>query len=599
VQTFRAVPTAADVPWSSIRPASRIGLALAALMVSIPFLNFHHSFPLPSFYTEWMAFFFGTAALVAIARDGRVALPPLSLGLLGLALVLLLQVTAGTVAYVERSLIGAGYAIWAALLVWLGVHLREHCGLDRLTLVLQAAIVSGGFLVAISGFLVLYQIEWAGVGIVSGDGSQGMAGTLAQRNHFANYLACAIACVVFLYGRRRLSLPLAVAIVAPMVLGLVLSLSRSAAVFLTLVAISGCWAFRQDRAQFRRVALLCVGLLVAFGALAVLADSIPWLAGPARPEASLVERWIETVAPDRSALTSQIRLYLLKEAWAMFAAHPLLGVGFGEFAWNLLERAADFDGSHSVMMGNAHNALLQLLAETGLLGTVCVAVPFLMWLRAFPWTEKDEDTGWMIAVLAVQAAHSMVEYPLWHANFLGLAALLLGAGGRPAASPYWGRLRRPMLGLVLAAGLAVLGVALSDYRDFEGWYRQAERSPSEPISEAQLQRLQDLHAHSLFAGYYDVFAAEMIPLNREHMEEKLALNAYALRFFPIADTVFRQAVLLALSGERGRAAAMYLRFVTMYPEDRSAFLDRLERMARSDPAALGELAGAANRMTAR
>jgi hypothetical protein len=148
-----------------------------------------------------------------------------------------------------------------------------------------------------------------------------------------------------------------------------------------------------------------------------------------------------------------------------------------------------------------------------------------------------------------------------------------------------------MLGLVLAAGLAVLGSVFSDYRDFERWYRQAERS-SNAVSEAQLRTLEDLRAHSLFAGYYDVFAAQLLPLNAEQLEAKLGLNTYALRFLPVPDTVFRQAALLALRGDREQAEAMY-------PEEQSVFLGRLERMAREDPKAFDDLAGAARRMTAR
>jgi tetratricopeptide (TPR) repeat protein len=138
----------------------------------------------------------------------------------------------------------------------------------------------------------------------------------------------------------------------------------------------------------------------------------------------------------------------------------------------------------------------------------------------------------------------------------------------------------------------------SDYRDFERWYRQAERS-SNAVSEAQLRTLEDLRAHSLFAGYYDVFAAQLLPLNAEQLEAKLGLNTYALRFLPVPDTVFRQAALLALRGDREQAEATYRRLVKMYPEEQSVFLGRLERMAREDPKAFDDLAGAARRMTAR
>src|ERR1044072_6759599 len=71
---------------------------------------------------------------------------------------------------------GAPCRLWAALLVWLGAHLREHCGIERVGLVLQGFVAFGGFLVAITGFVLQYQIDWLGVRLVSGDGTDGMVG---------------------------------------------------------------------------------------------------------------------------------------------------------------------------------------------------------------------------------------------------------------------------------------------------------------------------------------------------------------------------------------------------------------------------------------
>src|SRR5207302_234800 len=121
----------------------------------------------------------------------------------------------GMVACAEGSVLGALYVLWAALLVWLGAHLREHCGIERVGLVLQGFVAFGGFLVAITGFILYYQIDWAGFRLISGAGMDGMYGSIAQRNNFANYLGCALASVVFLFGRRRLSLPLATLLAAP------------------------------------------------------------------------------------------------------------------------------------------------------------------------------------------------------------------------------------------------------------------------------------------------------------------------------------------------------------------------------------------------
>jgi len=578
----------------------RISLVLSGLMVSLPFLNFHHSLPLPTFYTEWLAFALGTAALLplALARGKQTGLPLLSLGLIGLMVILLIQVALGLVAYAERSLLGALYVLWAALLVWLGAHLREQCGLERFGVVLQLSIAVGGLLVAVTGFVLQYQIDWLGVRLVSGGASDGMFGSLAQRNHFANYLGCALASVVFLFGRRWLSLPLATLLAAPLLLGLVLSTSRSAWIYVLLVSITACWTFwLGDRRRLSPLVVFSLCALVLFAGLNIVVLHFPWLAGAGAQTPTLGGRWMQTLASDSTQLGVQVRMYLLKEAWAMFAGHPLLGVGFGEFAWNLLEHGSGFDASNSAMTNHAHNALLDLLAETGLLGALCVAVPLALWLRSVSWSKPELDTSWMLTLIAIQAAHSVVEYPLWHANFLGLTALLLGATPQPLVALRFSRFRRGALGLVLAAGIAALAMVFSDYRSFERWTRQAEGSQrrNEPLSEAQLKDFAHQRTTSLFVGYYDLLASELFVLDREDLDAKLGLNTYALRFAPIPDAVFRQAVLLSLKGDHERAGRALSRLATMYPDTLHDHLRRLEQMAHDDPAQFAAFAAEAKR----
>jgi len=600
VQPPHAVTTTADLPTSEITLVSRISLVLLGLMVSLPFLNFHHSLPLPTFYTEWMAFALGTAALLplALARGKPTGLPLLSLGLIGLMVILLIQVAVGMVAYAERSLLGALYVLWAALLVWLGVHLREHCGLERVGVVLQIFVAFGGFLVTITGFILYYQIDWAGFRLISGAGMDGMYGTIAQRNNFANYLGCALASVVFLFGRRWLSLPLATLLAAPILLGLVLSISRSAWIYVLLVSISACWTFwLGDRERLKPLVVFSLFVVIVFAGLNFVVAYSSWFSPGGAQTQTLGERWVQTVSSDQTQLGVQIRVYLLKEAWAMFVARPVIGVGFGEFAWNLLEHGASFDGHNPAMAIHVHNVLMGLLAETGLLGALCVAAPLVLWLRAFPWSKPGLDVGWMLTLIAIQAAHSMVEFPLWHANFLGLAAVLLGALAQPALRLRISRFRQAAIGLVLAAGIAVLVMVFSDYLKFERWYRQADGSQrrNEPLSEAQLKDFADQRATSLFAGYYDFLGSELLVLDREDLDAKLKLNTYALRFVPIPDAVFRQAVFLSLKGEHEEAGRVLSRLAAIYPNTLRDHLRRLEQMARDDPAAFAAFAAEAKR----
>jgi alpha-D-ribose 1-methylphosphonate 5-triphosphate synthase subunit PhnI len=102
-------------------------------------------------------------------------------------------------------------------------------------------------------------------------------------------------------------------------------------------------------------------------------------------------------------------------------------------------------------------------------------------------------------------------------------------------------------------------------------------------------------ATSLFAGYYDLLASELLVLDREDLDAKLGLNTYALRFAPIPDAVFRQAVLLSLKGEHESAGRVLSRLATMYPKTLHDHLRRLEQMARDDPALFAAFAAEARR----
>lgn len=592
-----AAPLAALVP-----PAS---LALLGMMASLPFLNFFHTYPLPTFYTEWIAFTLGTVALLALPfapRGERAAIPFLTVGLVGLLLVLLIQVAVGMIVYVERSLLGALYALWAALLVWLGAYLRERVGLERAVRTLQVFTAFGGFLAAMTGFVMYYGIEIAGFRLISGAATQGMFGTVGQRNNFANYLSCALASVVFLRGQGRLGLPLATLLAAPIALALVLSVSRSAWVFVALTALSAAWTFwLGDRGRCKPLLMFSLFALGLFAFFNVLAAETSWFAGPEPQSASLAGRWLQTLIPGEERLGVLLRGYLFEEAWRMFTEHPWLGVGFGQFAGDLLEHGASFNGVDSSMDRHSHNAPLQLLAETGLAGALCVAVPLASWLRRLPWSRPSVETGWIIAVVAIEAAHSMVEFPLWHANFLGLTAIVLGYAARPALELSYSRLRQAALGAVVLAGVATAGKVFADYRSFEGWYREVDALQRRklPITRTQLDELADLRADSFFAGYYEMLAAEIVAWNRENLQAKLELNARVLRFIPIPTAVLRQAVLLSLQGERGEAARVLSRLATIYPSMLPEYSARIEELAREDPAAFAALAEEARRLAAR
>lgn len=212
-----------DVRYS---PLMRLSLLLCGLLVSAPFLNPYHYFPLLTFYTEWLAFVIGLAALAAIAAApsrNPMPIPGLSIGLLLLAALLVLQALLGQVAIPQRSALGALYAIWAALVVILGAWLRSEIGEAMLARTLQRWLALAGLLAAASGFIQYYHIPLP-FGVYSAvQPLNVMFGTVNQPNNFADYLGCALVSVAFLRARNSLAIAPSLIVALPVAAAMALS----------------------------------------------------------------------------------------------------------------------------------------------------------------------------------------------------------------------------------------------------------------------------------------------------------------------------------------------------------------------------------------
>jgi hypothetical protein len=180
----------------------------------------------------------------------------------------------------------------------------------------------------------------------------------------------------------------------------------------------------------------------------------------------------------------------------------------------------------------------------------------------------------------------MVEFPLWHANFLGMFALLFGAASPGGASVAPTRLRRGLvLAVALAGGLTARGV-WSDYRAFERWYLavEAKAARGETPGGGALDDLMKLREGSLFGPYFERIASEAIALDEEDLGDKLALNTQVMRAYPMPSVVLRQVALLALSGRDADAARTLRAAMRVYPRWTREWLPTLEKLARDRPA---------------
>ena len=183
------------------------------------------------------------------------------------------------------------------------------------------------------------------------------------------------------------------------------------------------FAPRSDDAALRRAAVVLAVLLPLFGAGAIrdgpLRSGHPAGAagGAAYAPVTPIDRFVEELAhgllPQTGGSALGTRLYMWHQALLMWSRAPLLGVGFGQYAGVFFEQAAELSRYHIPNYDrNAHNALMQLLAETGLVGAglVCAGLGAWLWgLRRRLARDRRNLVDAVPAVGAVHAQHDRVS----------------------------------------------------------------------------------------------------------------------------------------------------------------------------------------------
>lgn len=552
-------------------------------MWALPFLQPRHFYPLPLFYSEWLAVFLGLAALCVLLLPGSAKdldLPWIALTPLALIGILLLHLVLLKAAYPQQIVLAMLYLLWAAGLILLGGYLRREIGLAAISDTLAWFVVAGGLLNAAAGILQHYEIRGFLEPVIASKIGARAYGNLVQANHFTDQIALALASLSFLCARRRI--PVVVAGLLACVLLFVMSLGGSVSAWLYLVAIAAFAALLYARAQqgdHRRLLIFCLLLFPGF-ALAQGLAQLSWGASPA-PFITPSERLFEPVNGIGP------RLQLWGDAWRMFLESPLLGVGFGQFAWQHFLLAATLDSPPLAAHANhAHNIFLHLLAETGLLGAGTLLAGVGIWLWGLRRLTLGLDSWWLLAMLAVLGVHSMLEYPLWYAYFLGMASILLGAGESrffPLKAP---RAARAGLAVLIAAGWISAVSLLRNYYVLETSLFPRSRTAGEAELERVHHDLMSIHG-SLLTPYVELAFARALDLDRQNLAQKIEFSGRVMRFAPTAVIAYQHAALLALSGDQSQAVRYLDQAVASYPGRLGEFAAEFSGLRGRNGAALG------------
>jgi len=562
-------------------PATRPLLAgatagLLIVLAALPFnLPLHH-LPITTFESELVAIVGGLllfALGLAQAGAGRAMQVSASALFWLLALAWTLATPLWTsYTFRDQWLVPAVVCATTALAL-LGLHqLRERFGGERLLRWLAIGLSVGG----------VWQVLAAGVQLAAPQGpltalvfvapaSSRLVGNLGQANLLAHYLSWSSVALLWLttcrfpgIGRAALS-SLAWPLLALFQVAIAFSGSRSALLYLAGFFLLGLLAGRNSgpTSPSRRFGrrLLLLGLLGAGAQLA------------AAPAQTLIAQLAPTWQPLDSAVANlgrgqggSFRWIELANAISIFREHPLLGVGWGNFAAHshALHASQPAMPSESVLFTHSHNLLAQLMAELGLAGLAFGIAFILLALRSLRRPRQPADWA-LAALLGITLIHSLLEYPLWDFHFLLLFVLLAGTreptGGRTFRAP--GVIWPPLL--AVAAGMLLVGY----WQQFD-----AIRSNPWPSTNSAVRRAQQelLANASRIPGLE--YAASSLLLNhlgtiREGNREGLPLAERLARFRPFPHVQLRLLCEYAYGGETARRNREWQRLAAAYPAKRA------------------------------
>lgn len=578
---FRGMSTAVPV-------SVRILRVLAAAVFLLPFLWLTHTWPIHSFYNEWIA---GFLMLVVAAmsvylasrwRDETCRLPFASLLFAALACVVLVQYALGTFTYSSNALLPILTLSLAAAGAAAGSFVAGRFGLATLMTPLCVAVITGGVVNVLIQVMQLLGNSGIDLPLLRFRTSGSLYGALGQQNHLATYLCWALVATLYLYARRSLRSVPAAMLVTLLLAGLTMTTSRMTWVQVTCIAFAGLlFLLRMDGANRPRRWYLLAALPLWYLAVSLLLPQLLELAGIAGLRSSLARIAAEEIGGPRRLL--------IEQAWSIFLAHPLLGVGPGEYHYHQFMLPGRMAGVQ--FASSPHNLVFDLLAMTGLAGTLLFMAILLPMLVRIVRTARSLESAACVLMLAAFGIHTLLEYPQWYAYFLLPAAFLFGALETRFIRVPQNIFSRTVPAAALAYGIALAMMMLVQYGQLEELYARhyvRNRLVNTVDSEA-VGRIDAFTRQTMFTGPAEYLLCFNFYLNEIALERKLAISGRAVRFIAEPNIVYRHVVLLALSG-RQQEGIHYLRQMAKHsPEQYEEVAAELRRLGETQPAVFGEI----------
>lgn len=492
------------------------------------FLLPNHYFPWLVAYQDFLAFLAAICVFAYFSFSGAVVVAPGLFFFLLVVLIPLWQFSSGIVYFFGDALVASLYLFCFALMLLLGYNVGVRAATNRFvctffSMLILAAIFS--VWIALLQWLMLSGSIWV---VDMPPGGRPFA-NFAQPNNLATLLCMAIAAAWYFYERRLLGSFSSSILVLFLMLGVVLTQSRTPWVGCIAVAIFWLWKARCYSARLPNYALLMwlgiyVGLVISFP---WFADALHLSVGSLLDRAQALHRW-----------------QLWVQLWAAVWEGPIGGYGWNQVS--VAQVAISQIYPVPLMVEHSHNILLDLLIWNGpLLGGLIICA-VAVWLIRLGMRARSVESVFCLLVVGFVLTHAMLEFPLEYGFFLFPVGLLLGIVAGEQRSPREWVVPRSMVGAVLALSLCIFAWVWHEYRVIEEDHR---------LMRFETARIGDLKAEQdspdvvLLTQLGEFIRFARTPATEEMSAEQLEWMRKVVHRYPYPPSLFRYSLALALNGQ--------------------------------------------------
>jgi hypothetical protein len=569
-----------DVADTTADGGARLAAVLAFLLGCLPFALVVRLPPNPGFWGQWVAVVIVLVWLALRPLPLR-ALPWGSMPLFGIAALLLVQSAAGLVAMPLAVVVAACLLGMAGLMVAAGRAVATSAARSAVVGAFAWGVIAGFALNTVAVVLGWVGYEFQLYRLFTAPTPVRAYGLIGQANHLGVLAVFATFAAFHLRSSGRMPRVMLWCIAVAAAVVCAATVSRVAIGVAAIAALLALAWLRPADARDAAAQHAGRGELALLALLFALVQ-VGWAlrgagAGAAEHGPGLVR-------------SSFGRVEMLKDAFALWAGHPVLGVGQGNYA---ARRLHDLDGpAPTPATDNAHNLVAHALAEWGLVGAA-VAIGAAAWALLLVWRhlrdpQRDRDelfaSIWVVGVLA----HSMVEHPLWFAHFLFPFALMLGMLRQPGVAPL-PEAPPPRLAARLASAAVVLGIALAAAWDYSrsqaialGMLLDLDRAPGTP-PRVQFADAARVEAFTLFPLHAKIMLSRKLPLGDAAIDAKLKLARQAMDAIPNGETVARYAAFAVVAGRADEARTLLERYARRSPNYYARSYELLQAWKQTDP----------------